>query len=412
MRFQNIDFKNKRVAFHTLGCKVNIYESEAMMEEVKEQGGILVPFDSEADIYIVNTCTVTNIADRKSRQILRRAKSKNPNAVLIGAGCFVKLQDEKTLREIGVDEIIRVNDENKMDVCLQKTTVHTRADVKVQDGCDRFCSYCIIPYARGILKSKPIPIALEEMKTLAENGIQEVVITGIHLSSYGKDLKDGTDLISLLEEVEKIPELKRIRIGSLEPMIVTDEFSKRLSKLSKICPHFHLSLQSGSDEILKKMNRHYTTAQYEESCGFLRKYFENPAITTDVITGFPGETEEDFERTREFCRKIGFYELHVFPYSRRRGTRADRMENQLTDKVKRLRARILISDGEKMAEEFRNSMIGHEVEVLTEEFQEINGEMYQKGYTREYILVLVKTLEKNKIFKGKLLKTGDLYSII
>ena len=367
----------KSVALHNLGCKVNAYELEVMQQKLQDRGYKIVPFDSDADIYIVNTCTVTNIADRKSRQMLHRAKHKNPDAVVVAVGCFVQAGEENRMDDC-ID--LAVGNQHKKDIVeileayleehtadasavtdigavreyeemrMEQSTEHTRAYIKIQDGCNQFCSYCIIPFVRGRVRSRKQEDVLAEVRGLAEKGFQEVVITGIHLSSYGMDfigetdgdyLKNGKDLrgtaferaylVSLLEEIAKVDGIRRIRLGSLEPRIITEEFAGRLAAIPQLCPHFHLSLQSGCNETLKRMNRHYTAEEYYEKVQILRKYFEHPAITTDVIVGFPGETAEEFAVTKTFLEKVHFFEMHIFKYSRRKGTVADKLPGQLTD---------------------------------------------------------------------------------
>ena len=363
----------KKVALHNLGCKVNAYETEAMQEMLEREGYEIVPFREGADIYIINTCTVTNIADRKSRQMLHRARKMNPDAIVVAAGCYVQAQAEHGEVDPCIDivignnkkqdlltilkeyekeyeketdivrkEVIDINHTKQYeDLHLSRTREHTRAYIKVQDGCNQFCSYCIIPYARGRVRSRSLEDVVREVKGLAENGYKEVVLTGIHLSSYGVDLQK-TDLLSLIQAVHEIEGIQRIRLGSLEPRIITEEFASALASMPKMCPHFHLSLQSGCDATLKRMNRRYTSEEYYEKCQLLRKYFAHPALTTDVIVGFPGETEEEFEESRAFVDKVDFYETHIFKYSKREGTKAAVMENQVPESVKAERSNILI----------------------------------------------------------------------
>ncbi len=407
----------RRAAFHTLGCKVNAYETEAMEELLQTAGYDIVPFNEQADVYVVNTCSVTNIAERKSRQMLHRAKKLNPDAVVVATGCYVQVSEEEAKADEAVDLVLgnnqkrqivsaldayfegRAFDEVLADVEkeqyeeLEVSTVleHTRAFVKVQDGCNQFCSYCIIPYARGRVRSRRMENVVAEIKRLAEAGIQEVVLTGIHLSSYGREIDGESHLIELIEAVHPIEGINRIRLGSLEPRIITEEFVGRLKKLRKVCPHFHLSLQSGCEATLKRMNRHYTPEEYYEKCQLLRESFEHPAITTDVIAGFPGETEEEFEQTRRFLEKVHFYEMHIFRYSRRKGTRADKMENQVPDEKKAQRSSILSELEAKMTKDFRAQWTGKTVKVLLEEQQEIGGISYMVGHTPEYIKCAVKT---------------------
>lgn len=407
----------RRAAFHTLGCKVNAYETEAMEELLQTAGYDIVPFTEQADVYVVNTCSVTNMAERKSRQMLHRAKKLNPEAVVVATGCYVQVSEEEARADAAVDLVLGNNQKRQIvtaldayfegrafdDVLadvekeqyeeLEVSTVleHTRAFVKVQDGCNQFCSYCIIPYARGRVRSRRMENVIAEIKRLAEAGIQEVVLTGIHLSSYGREIDGESHLIELIEAIHPIDGISRIRLGSLEPRIITEEFVGRLKKLHKVCPHFHLSLQSGCEETLKRMNRHYTPEEYYEKCKLLRAAFENPAITTDVIVGFPGETDEEFDKTRQFLEKVHFYEMHIFRYSRRKGTRADKMENQIPEETKAQRSSILSSLESHMTKEFRTKWTGACVKVLLEERQEINGVSYMVGHTPEYIKCAVET---------------------
>lgn len=407
----------RRAAFHTLGCKVNAYETEAMEELLQTAGYDIVPFTEQADVYVVNTCSVTNMAERKSRQMLHRAKKLNPEAVVVATGCYVQVSEEEARADAAVDLVLGNNQKRQIvtaldayfegrtfdDVLadvekeqyeeLEVSTVleHTRAFVKVQDGCNQFCSYCIIPYARGRVRSRRMENVISEIKRLAEAGIQEVVLTGIHLSSYGREIDGESHLIELIEAIHPIDGISRIRLGSLEPRIITEEFVGRLKKLHKVCPHFHLSLQSGCEETLKRMNRHYTPEEYYEKCKLLRAAFENPAITTDVIVGFPGETDEEFDKTRQFLEKVHFYEMHIFRYSRRKGTRADKMENQIPEETKAQRSSILSSLESHMTKEFRTKWTGACVKVLLEERQEINGVSYMVGHTPEYIKCAVET---------------------
>lgn len=407
----------RRAAFHTLGCKVNAYETEAMEELLQTAGYDIVPFTEQADVYVVNTCSVTNMAERKSRQMLHRAKKLNPEAVVVATGCYVQVSEEEARADAAVDLVLGNNQKRQIvtaldayfegrtfdDVLadvekeqyeeLEVSTVleHTRAFVKVQDGCNQFCSYCIIPYARGRVRSRRMENVIAEIKRLAEAGIQEVVLTGIHLSSYGREIDGESHLIELIEAIHPIDGISRIRLGSLEPRIITEEFVGRLKKLYKVCPHFHLSLQSGCEETLKRMNRHYTPEEYYEKCKLLRAAFENPAITTDVIVGFPGETDEEFDKTRQFLEKVHFYEMHIFRYSRRKGTRADKMENQIPEETKAQRSSILSSLESQMTKEFRTKWTGTCVKVLLEERQEINGVSYMVGHTPEYIKCAVET---------------------
>lgn len=415
----------KKAALHNLGCKVNAYETEAMQEMLEKAGYEIVPFKEGADIYIINTCTVTNIADRKSRQMLHRARKMNPDAVVVAAGCYVQAQEDKQETDPCIDIVIGNNKKQDLltilreyekkqqneseageaktvetkemidinhtaeyeELELSRTGEHTRAYIKVQDGCNQFCSYCIIPYARGRVRSRRKEDVVREVRRLAENGYQEVVLTGIHLSSYGIDFEEKEDLLSLLRAVHEIGGIKRIRLGSLEPGIITEEFVQSIASLEKMCPHFHLSLQSGCDATLHRMNRRYTSGEYYEKCMLLRKYFDRPALTTDVIVGFPGETEAEFEESRAFVEKVGFYETHIFKYSKRRGTKAAVMENQVPEQTKAERSDILLKLNEKHKRRFEESFLGREVEVLVEEETEINGKKMQVGHTKEYMKI-------------------------
>ena len=419
----------KKAALHNLGCKVNAYETEAMQQMLEAAGYEIVPFMEQADVYVINTCSVTNMADRKSRQMLHKAKKQNPDSVIVAAGCYVQTK-EKGVGEESIDIIIGNNkkhelitlldeyfrDHGKMnalidinagkqefeELYLDKPSEHTRAFIKVQDGCNQFCSYCIIPYARGRVRSRNLESVLEEVNRLAANGYKEVVLTGIHLSSYG--IETGDTLLHLIQEIHKVEGIRRIRLGSLEPKIVTEEFAMELSKLDKICPHFHLSLQSGCDGTLQRMNRKYSAAEYEEGCNILRKYFTHPAITTDVIVGFPGETDEEFETTKVFLERIHFYEMHIFKYSKRQGTRAAVMKNQIPEQTKTLRSGELITLGNRMSAEFREYYLGKEEEVLFEELSVIDGKNYYTGYTKEYVKVAKASEEnlENCIIRGLL----------
>jgi threonylcarbamoyladenosine tRNA methylthiotransferase MtaB len=399
----------KKVAFISLGCKVNQYETNAMAQEFIKCGYEVVNHEEKADVYVVNTCTVTNIADRKSRQMLRRVKDINPASILVACGCYVQVGREELNKMEEIDLIIGNNEkkdivqivENHLanndsefitDVMHQKEFVEfgpttytekTRAVIKVQDGCDRFCSYCIIPYARGRVRSRKMENVITEVEQIVQKGLQEVVITGIHIASYGKDFKEDIGLIDLLEKLNEIEGLKRIRLGSIEPKIITEEFVNRLSKLEKICDHFHLSLQSGCDETLARMNRRYTTAEFEEGTKLLRAKFPNAALTTDIIVGFPGETEEEFNKTYEFLKKIKFYKMHVFKYSQRKGTKAAVMPNQIDGNIKEQRSKKLIELSNENEEWYNKQYIGKTVEVL---FEEKDGK-YFKGHTTNYIEV-------------------------
>lgn len=403
----------KKAALHNLGCKVNAYETEAMQQMLEKAGYEIVPFAPGADVYVINTCTVTNIADRKSRQMLHKAKKMNPHAIVVAAGCYVQAAKEDLEVDDAIDIVIGNNRKKELveilreyeqshkeefvidvnhtgeyeELSISRTAEHTRAYIKVQDGCNQFCSYCIIPYARGRVRSRELEDVLTEVKELAANGYQEVVLTGIHLSSYGIDR--GTTLMDLILAVHEIHGIRRIRLGSLEPRIITEEFAATLSSLPKICPHFHLSLQSGCDATLKRMNRKYTAEEYFEKCRILRKYFERPALTTDVIVGFPGETEEEFEITREFLTRIEFYETHIFKYSRRKGTRAAEMENQVSDEKKTERSNILLELNRENKELYENERTGKTDEVLFEELVMLDGEAYYTGHTKEYIRMAI-----------------------
>ena len=430
----------KKAALHNLGCKVNAYETEAMQEMLEKAGYEIVPFREGADVYIINTCTVTNIADRKSRQMLHRARKMNPDAVVVAAGCYVQAQNAtentdpcidivlgnnhkkdliKVLQEyeetkaarkegtagaekadiLDIEEIGKTKEYEKLH--LTKPGEHTSAYIKVQDGCNQFCTYCIIPYVRGRVRSRTVEDVLDEVRTLAGNGYQEVVLTGIHLSSYGIDFDGTRHLLSLIQAVHQIEGIRRIRLGSLEPGIITEEFARALSELPKMCPHFHLSLQSGCDDTLKRMNRRYTSEEYYEKCCILRRYFENPALTTDVIVGFPGETEEEFQKSRDFVDKVNFYETHIFKYSRREGTKAAAMENQVSEQEKARRSAVLIELGEKKRKAYEQSFLGKEVEVLVEEEALIQGKPMQTGHTKEYIRI---AFDGDKSLKNTIVK--------
>ena len=462
----------KTIAFHNLGCKVNSYELDVMEQSLQKGGYTIVGFDEIADVYVINTCSVTNIADRKSRQMLHRAKTLNPEAIVVAAGCYVQAdafaisQDESVdllignnkkvlIREI-LEEYLAAKESNTLDkyaeneaafaetaalsetgeagftpngkyrkylmktlgnttivdlkkvpfedACITHTDSHTRAYIKIQDGCNRYCSYCIIPYTRGIVRSKPIDDVMKEVNLLVSSGVREIVLTGIHISSYGVDFKTGTPaehLLNLLHKMNAVEGLARIRLSSFEPRLITEEYAKGLSEIKKLCPHFHLSLQSGCDETLQRMNRKYTAAEYAERVAILRKYFPDAAITTDVIVGFPRETEKEFKTTEAFCRQIGFYEMHVFKYSRRRGTPADADPEQVPEQVKNTRSDTLLELTEKQSMEFRKKWIGRETEVLFEEEKEIDGRIYWTGHTKEYVRVAIFSAEplENRIVK-------------
>lgn len=406
----------KKVALHNLGCKVNSYETEAMSQLLANAGYEIVSFSEKADVYIVNTCSVTNMADRKSRQMLHKAKKMNEGAIVVATGCYVQTASEKIAEDLSIDIIVGNNKKKEIVEILQEyfkehkknyiidinktdeyedleiatVTEHTRAHLKIQDGCNNFCSYCIIPYARGRIRSRKMDSIKDELERLANNGFKEVVFTGINLSCYDDNGKELIDVIELAENTEGI---ERIRLGSLDPEVVTEEFAHRLSKVTKICPHFHLSMQSGCDTTLKAMNRHYTSEEYYNKCMLLREKFINPAFTTDVIVGFPQESDEDYATTREFVKKVGFSELHVFKYSRRDGTVAAKMIGQVDETIKSKRSEDLISVGESLKENYRKEKIGEKVSVLFEEEKEINGIKYQVGHTKEYIEVAVETKE-------------------
>ena len=418
----------KSVALHNLGCKVNAYEMDFMQQMLQEKGYKIVSFDEVADIYIVNTCTVTNIADRKSRQMLHRAKKQNPDAVVVAVGCYVQTGTESVEKDLSVDLAIGNNRKkdlveiletyleeqdhvvtvDKIDVdcapyeemTLRKTAEHTRAYIKIQDGCNRFCSYCIIPYARGRVRSRAEEDILKEVKGMAQAGYREIVLTGIHISSYGID-RGGGELIALLQKLSEIEGIKRIRLGSLEPGIVTKDFAERISALPKVCPHFHLSLQSGSDTVLRRMNRRYDTAAYYGAVELLRKYYADPAVTTDVIVGFPGETEAEFGETEAFLRRVGFYEMHIFKYSRRQGTKAAAMEGQLTEAQKAVRSDRLIELEREMSRAYREVFAGKVQEVLFEETMEKEGTTYWIGHTPNYIKV-AKKAEEQEILRNQI----------
>ena len=421
----------KKAALHNLGCKVNAYETEAMQHLLEEAGYEIVPFTQKADVYVINTCSVTNMADRKSRQMLHKAKKNNPDSIVVAAGCYVQTSEKEVLNDLSVDivigndrkhDLVRLLEEYSLDsvndtvddindgkhdfeeLFIDQTKEHTRAFIKVQDGCNQFCSYCIIPYARGRVRSRRFENVIAEVERLAANGFKEVVLTGIHLSSYGVDFEEATGLLELIQAVNAVKGIERIGLGSLEPKIVTEHFASELSKLDKICPHFHLSLQSGCDATLKRMNRKYTTKEYERGCELLRKYFVHPAITTDVIVGFPGETEEEFEQTKAYLEHIHFYEMHIFKYSKRKGTRAAVMPDQIDEQVKAARSEKLIALGHDMSKEFGKFYIGKNEEVLFEEKAVIGDKEYFVGYTKEYVKVAKKTDEnlENQIVSGRI----------
>ena len=415
--------KMKTVSFITLGCKVNQYETNAMAQKFIENGYELIEDENKsADIYVINTCTVTNMSDRKSRQMLRRVKEKNRNATVVAVGCYAQVAKDELEKIPEIDLVLGNNEkadivkfveeyilESKKELDLEDVfqtkefvefgdvtfTEKTRAVIKVQDGCDRFCSYSIIPYARGRVRSRKPENVISEIKKIAEKGIKEVVITGIHIASYGKDFNNGYKLIDLLEDINKISGIERIRLGSLEPLLITEEFMKRLVKLEKICHHFHLSLQSGCDDTLKRMNRRYTTEQFEEIVNLLRRYYQDVILTTDVIVGFPGETEEEFEKTCEFLNRIKFYKMHVFKYSPRKGTKAANMKDQIDGSKKEERSNKLIEISNRNEEEYNSKYVGKKVEVL---FEEKKNGIYH-GHTKNYLLIYCNSEESldNKI---------------
>ena len=421
----------RKAAFHNLGCKVNSYETEAMQQLLEHAGYEIVPFREGADVYIINTCSVTNVADRKSRQMLHRAKKMNPSAAVVAVGCYVQAAGAELKKDEAVDLIVGNNQKKDLvqilddyfadhensgeildighsqeyeELHIRRIADHTRAFIKVQDGCNQFCSYCIIPYTRGRVRSRRPEDIEHEVRGIAEAGYKEIVLTGIHLSSYGVDFKDEQkeNLLTLIKRLDQIPGIERLRLGSLEPRIVTREFAKELARLRTICPHFHLSLQSGCDATLKRMNRRYNAAEYQACCEILREEFDNPAITTDVIVGFPGETEEEFAETERFLKAIHFYEMHIFKYSRRAGTRAADMPDQVPEGIKSVRSDILLALEKQQSLEYRGRFLGTEEEILLEEPIEIDGTKYMMGHTRQYVKGAVPYEEglKNKTVKG------------
>ena len=420
----------KSVALHNLGCKVNSYEMDVMQQRLQDRGYKIVPFDAAADIYIINTCTVTNIADRKSRQMIHRARRCNPDAVVVAVGCYVQTAAGEALEDGTVDiavgnnrkkDIVSIIEEylktreqprvEKIDINntreyeemqLTRTAEHTRAYIKIQDGCNQFCSYCIIPYARGRVRSRAEEDILQEVRGIVVAGYREIVLTGIHISSYGLD-RGGPELLQLIMKLHGIDGLKRIRLGSLEPRIVTEQFARQLSALPGLCPHFHLSLQSGSDAVLGRMNRHYTAGEYFQTTEILRNCFRDPAITTDVIVGFPGETEEEFRETEAFVRKVNFYEMHIFKYSRRQGTRAAMMEGQLTEAEKGRRSAVLAQAEEEMSRSYRAGWLNRETGVLFEEKKQVAGGTYWIGHTPQYVKVAMEAGE-NADLSGKIVR--------
>lgn len=408
-----------KVALHNLGCKVNAYEIEAMQQLLEEAGYEIVPFEPGADIYVINTCTVTNIADRKSRQMLHKAKKMNPEAIVVATGCYVQTGGEKLEKDEAIDlvlgnnqkinivealaeyaenkpghgsHVIKINQTKEYEeLSIDRTAEHVRAYIKVQDGCNQFCTYCIIPYARGRVRSRNIESVLKEVRALAEKGYKEVVLTGIHLSSYGVDFPEEKKetLLSLIRAVHEIEGIRRIRLGSLEPGIVTREFAEGIAALPKVCPHFHLSLQSGCDETLERMNRRYRSGEYKERCELLREVYGNPALTTDVIVGFPQESEEEFRKSYDFVDSIRFYETHIFKYSRRQGTKAAAMDGQLTEAEKSFRSEKMIELHHRHAGDYEKSMLGKNLEVLIEEEYTKDGRTWYLGHSREYIKTAV-----------------------
>lgn len=417
---------SKKVALHNLGCKVNAYEVEAMQQLLEKAGYEIVPFTEGADVYLINTCTVTNIADRKSRQMLHKAKKMNPDAIVVAAGCYAQADTEKLKEDNAVDLILGNNQKTQIvevleeyekehskqvqvieinhtkeyeELSIEQTAEHVRAYIKVQDGCNQFCTYCIIPFARGRVRSRKIADVLREVETLASKGYKEVVLTGIHLSSYGVDFskEERESLLSLIQAVSKVEGIQRIRLGSLEPRIITEEFLEGIVATGKVCPHFHLSLQSGCNKTLKNMNRRYSAQEYAEKCELIRKYYPAPALTTDVIVGFPMETEEDFEESYEFVKNIHFYETHIFKYSRRHGTKAAVMDGQLTEAVKAQRSEKLLELHDIRAKEYEEAMIGKTIELLLEEEIEEDGKMWYVGHSREYVRAVIEKTEAHQV---------------
>lgn len=407
----------KTVAACTLGCKTNQYETDGMMEILKKMGASVVNFEDTADVYLINTCSVTNMADKKSRQMIHRARKNNPEALVIACGCYVQAEKEKLSQDKDIDIIISNNRKKDIghviaeyfnsgetacftdisrekefeELDVNKPVYHTRAYVKIQDGCNQFCTYCIIPYVRGRIRSRSMDSVIDEISRLAEAGVKEVILTGIHISSYGRDMDGDTGLADLVENISKIEGIERIRLGSLEPGIITEEFAHRIKAVDKLCPHFHLSLQSGCDSVLRRMNRKYTCSEYMEKCELLRKVYKNPAITTDVIVGFPGETEEEFECTRKYLEDINLYEMHIFKYSQRKGTPAATMPNQVDPSVKNSRSDVLLAISEHNKHAYQDLFVGTTVKVLVEELVEKNGEEYMRGHTERYMDVHIST---------------------
>ena len=416
----------KKVALHNLGCKVNAYEVEAMQQLLENAGYETVPFEEGADVYVINTCTVTNIADRKSRQMLHKAKKMNPDAIVVATGCYAQADTEKLKEDTAVDLILGNNQKTQIvealeeyekehakqvqvieinhtkeyeELSISSTAEHVRAYIKVQDGCNQFCTYCIIPFARGRVRSRKIEEVLSEVETLAAKGYKEVVLTGIHLSSYGVDFpkEERESLLSLIQAVSRVEGISRIRLGSLEPRIITEEFLEGIVKTGKVCPHFHLSLQSGCNKTLKNMNRRYSAQEYAEKCELIRKFYPASALTTDVIVGFPQETEEDFEESYEFVKKIHFYETHIFKYSRRHGTKAASMDGQLTEAAKAQRSDRMLELHEIRAREYEEAMIGKKMELLLEEEIEIDGRPWYVGHSREYVRAVISKTDAHRV---------------
>ena len=416
----------KKVSLHNLGCKVNAYEVEAMQQLLENAGYETVPFEEGADVYVINTCTVTNIADRKSRQMLHKAKKMNPDAIVVATGCYAQADTEKLKEDTAVDLILGNNQKTQIvealeeyekehakqvqvieinhtkeyeELSISSTAEHVRAYIKVQDGCNQFCTYCIIPFARGRVRSRKIEEVLSEVETLAAKGYKEVVLTGIHLSSYGVDFpkEERESLLSLIQAVSRVEGISRIRLGSLEPRIITEEFLEGIVKTGKVCPHFHLSLQSGCNKTLKNMNRRYSAQEYAEKCELIRKFYPAPALTTDVIVGFPQETEEDFEESYEFVKKIHFYETHIFKYSRRHGTKAASMDGQLTEAAKAQRSDRMLELHEIRAREYEEAMIGKKMELLLEEEIEIDGRPWYVGHSREYVRAVISKTDAHRV---------------
>lgn len=427
----------KTVALHNLGCKVNAYEIEAMQQLLEAEGYSIVPFAPGADIYIINTCTVTNIADRKSRQMLHKARKMNPHAIVVATGCYVQADKDRLEVDEAIDLVVGNNKkQNIVEVLEQhfqsqtcgetvininqtkeyeplkihKTAEHARAYIKVQDGCNQFCTYCIIPYARGRVRSRGKEDVIEEVKRLAAVGYKEVVLTGIHLSSYGIDFEEKKEtLLSLIKAIHQVEGITRIRLGSLEPRIITEEFATEIAALDKVCPHFHLSLQSGCDETLKRMNRRYDAKEYAEKCTLLRRVYDNPALTTDVIVGFPGETSNEFEASYEFVKNIDFYETHIFKYSKRQGTKAAAMPEQIPESCKADRSEKLLKLHEEKSKLYEERILGKEVEILLEEEIQVDGKSYMTGHTREYVKAAV---ENKGIYKANDIVRGTGVSFL